>query len=180
MSRSVTTLLLPGVGNSGPEHWQSLWEALHHDFHRVLQNDWDHPDLDAWCRNLEAAVHDATSPVVLVAHSLGCLLVAQWAQRTALTVQGALLVAPPDPQSAPFPAEAVGFGRVPMTPLPFTSILVSSSNDPYGTPEFSRNCAAAWGSRLIEAGPLGHINAASGLGEWRQGVGYYEDLLRSI
>jgi hypothetical protein len=181
MPGSVTTLLLPGIGNSGLEHWQSRWLALHHDFHRVLQDDWDRPDLAAWCRNLEAAVHDANSPVVLVAHSLGCLLAVHWETRTQLLVRGALLVAPPDPASAAFPPEAAGFSPVPLRRrLPFPSILVSSSNDPYGTPEFSRNCAAAWGSRLIEAGPLGHINAASGLGEWRQGLGFYEDLLRSI
>ena len=178
MSRALTTLLLPGVGNSGPGHWQSLWETEHPGFHRVMQDDWDRPDLDAWCRNLEAAVHDAPSPVVLVAHSLGCLLAAHWAERTSLLVRGALLVAPPDPASAVFPPEAAGFGPVPFSRLPFPTILVASSNDPYATTEFSKQCAAAWGSRLVEAGPLGHINAASGLGEWRQGMRLYEELLR--
>jgi len=176
----VTTLLLPGVGNSGPEHWQSRWLALHPEFHRVLQDDWDRPDLDAWCRNLEAAVHDAPSPVILVAHSLGCLLAVHWELRTSLLVRGALLVAPPDPTSAAFPPDAVNFGPVPLRRLPFPSILVASSNDPYGTSEFARDCATAWGSRLVEAGPLGHINAASGLGDWRQGLKLYEELLRSI
>ena len=178
MAGAVTTLLLPGVGNSGPDHWQSRWLALHPDFHRVLQDDWDRPDLDAWCRNLEAAVHDAPSPVILVAHSLGCLLAAHWAERTSLLVRGALLVAPPDPVSAVFPPEAAGFGPVPLYRLPFPTILVASSNDPYATPEFSKQCATAWGSRLVEAGPLGHINAASRLGEWRQGLRLYEELLR--
>jgi hypothetical protein len=176
---SLTTLILPGVGNSGLEHWQSRWLALHPDFHRVLQDDWDRPDLDAWCRNLETVVHDAPSPVVLVAHSLGCLLAVQWEQRTSLLVRGALLVAPPDPASTAFPPEAAGFGPVPLRRLPFPSILVASTNDPYGTSEFSRNCAASWGSRLVEVGPLGHINAASGLGEWRQGLKLYDELLRS-
>jgi uncharacterized protein len=180
MVGTVTTLLLPGVGNSGPEHWQSRWLALHPEFHRVLQDDWDRPDLDAWCRNLEAAVHDAPSPVILVAHSLGCLLAVHWELRTSLLVRGALLVAPPDPASAAFPPEAAAFGPVPLHRLPFPTILVTSSNDPYATPEFSKQCAAAWGSRLVEAGPLGHINAASGLGDWRQGLKLYEELLRSI
>lgn len=177
MAGAVTTLLLPGVGNSGPGHWMSLWEAEHPGFIRVMQDDWDRPDLDAWCRNLEAAVHDAPSPVVLVAHSLGCLLTVHWELRTSLLIRGALLVAPPDPASATFPPEAAGFSPVPLTSLPFPSILVASSNDPYSTPEFSRNCAAAWGSRLVEAGPLGHINASSGLGEWGQGFNIYEELL---
>src|ERR1039457_3053221 len=149
MAGSVTTLLLPGVGNSGPEHWQSLWEKANRGFVRVQQDEWDRPDCALWRSNLEAAVKQAPAPVFLVAHSLGCLLVAQWAQRTSLTIQGALLVAPPDPQSAPFPSEAVGFSRVPMASLPFTSIVVASSNDPYAITDFSRRCAAAWGSRFV-------------------------------
>lgn len=178
MRGKVTTLILPGIGNSGPDHWQSRWLTLHPNFHRVPQTDWDHPDLDAWCLNLETAVHDAPNPVILVAHSLGCLLAVHWELRTKLLVRGALLVAPPDPASKAFPPEAAGFGPVPLRRLPFPSILIASTNDPYGTPEFSRNCAVAWGSRLVEAGPLGHINAASGLGEWDQGLGIYEELLR--
>lgn len=148
MHRKTTTLILPGVGNSGPDHWQSRWLALHHDFHRVLQDDWDRPALEAWCHNLEAAVHDAPAPVILVAHSLGCLLAVHWAERTSLLVRGALLVAPPDPASPAFPPEAAGFGPVPLHRLPFPTILVASSNDPYATPEFSKQCAAAWGRRL--------------------------------
>jgi predicted alpha/beta hydrolase family esterase len=175
----VTALLLPGIGNSGPEHWQSRWQAEHSGFLRVEQDEWDHPSLDSWCRNLEAAVRMADSPVILVAHSLGCLLAAHWIGRTSLTtVRGALLVAPPDPLSAVFPPSAAGFGPVPLLRISFPSILVASSNDPYCTPEFSRNCAAAWGSRLVEVGHLGHINAASGLGEWRQGLAIYEELQR--
>jgi len=176
----VTTLVLPGIGNSGPDHWQSRWLAEHPVFHRVQQADWDNPDLEAWCRNLEAAVHDAPSPVILMAHSLGCLLAVHWELRTSLLVRGALLVAPPDPTSPAFPPEAANFAPVPLRRLPFPSILVASSNDPYATLEFSRECAAAWGSRLVDAGALGHINAASGVGEWGKGLKIYEELLRSI
>jgi predicted alpha/beta hydrolase family esterase len=177
MDSGVTTLLLPGVGNSGPEHWMSRWEAEHPGFLRVQQDDWDHPSLDSWCRNLEDAVGRAETPVILVAHSLGCLLTAHWAGRTSLTVQGALLVAPPDPLSAVFPPAAAGFGPVPLAPLPFASILVASANDPYATAEFSRTAAASWGSRQVDAGPLGHINADSGLELWDFGFSLFMELI---
>jgi predicted alpha/beta hydrolase family esterase len=174
---TVTTLILPGIGNSGPEHWQGLWEAGNPGFIRVQQDDWDHPVYDRWRCRLEAAVAQAAAPVFLVAHSLGCLLAVKWAGQTSLTVRGALLVAPPDPASAVFPPQAAGFGLLPSAPLPFTSILVASSNDPYAGPDFSRRCAAAWGSRLVDAGPVGHINADSGLGSWPAGYALYRELI---
>ena len=177
MAGAVTTLLLPGIGNSAAAHWQSLWEVANSGFVRVQQEDWDHPQCDRWLLNLETAVARSASPVVLVAHSLGCLLAVQWAQRTTLTVQGALLVAPPDPQSAPFPADAIGFGTLPLAPLPFTSVVVASSNDPYAAWDFSQRYAAAWGSELVHAGPVGHINAASGLGSWPAGFALYHQLI---
>ena len=91
-------------------------------------------------------------------------------------MEGALLVAPPDPAGPAFPAEARTFGPVPMARLPFPSLLVASSDDPYASPEFARACASAWGSRLAEIGPKGHINAASGLRRWKEGL----DLLATL
>ena len=92
-------LLLPGWQNSGPQHWQSRWEALYGDL-RVEQHDWMHPLRGDWVMRLEEVVQAQAKEVVLVAHSLGCLLVAAWAAQTRLShrVRGALLVAPGDPQ----------------------------------------------------------------------------------
>lgn len=174
--RTVTTLILPGFGNSGAGHWQTLWEQDNPDFIRVELGDWEQPECAAWCRALNEAVELATAPVVLVAHSLSCLLVAHWAAQSSASVRkvlGALLVVPPDPASAVFPAEATGFVPLPLLPLPFMSVLVASANDIYATPEFSRHCALAWGSRYVDAGLLGHINAASGVGTWLAGFALY-------
>ena len=162
-------LLVPGIGNSGPEHWQSRWQAGAPNYHRVEQRDWDHPVRAEWASALEQAVARAGSDTRLVAHSLGCLLVAHWLQTTRLRIAGALLVAVPDPAGAAFPREAVGFAPVPRTRFACPGIVVASRNDPYGTLDFARGCAQAWGSRFVDIGDAGHINAASGLGDWAAG-----------
>jgi predicted alpha/beta hydrolase family esterase len=116
----------------------------------------------------------ADAPVVFAAHSLGCMTTAFWASQYASAAQlakvaGALLVALPDPAEAHFPRDATGFAPVPLKRLPFPTIVVASSDDPYGGVPFSKTCANAWGSRWIDIGPRGHINADSGLGDWNEG-----------
>jgi predicted alpha/beta hydrolase family esterase len=176
-------LVLPGYGGSGPQHWQTLWEARDPAFRRVEQKDWDHPALPEWAQTLERAVAEADGEVILVAHSLACLLVAHWAAMSAQAVKSkvkaALLVGPPDPAGPAFPKDAVGFDPVPAGPLPFRSLVVSSTDDPYATVEFCLRCSQGWGSRFEVIGPKGHINASSGLGEWEAGLGLLAGLARS-
>ncbi len=122
---------------------------------------------------IEQAVLAARAPVVLVAHSLGCHAVAWWArwagERAPDIVSGALLVAPPDIDRAGIDRRLAGFAPSPAAPMPFPSILVASGNDPYATIERSAEMAAGWLSSFVDAGALGHINADSGLGAWRDG-----------
>ena len=106
-----------------------------------------------------------------MAHSVGCALVAHWAvdcQRG--WVHGALLVAPSDPEAANFPPGSTGFGPMPLVRLPFPSVVVASSNDPFVTVVRAQTFAKAWGSEFVMIGAGGHINAASGLGDWPQGL----------
>jgi predicted alpha/beta hydrolase family esterase len=170
-------LVLPGYANSGPGHWQSRWEAADGAFSRVQMPDWDEAVREQWCSALDAAVAahaDSDGRLLFAAHSLGCLTTAFWAlgraSRTNLAkVAGALLVAVPDPQAQAFPADAHGFDDIPLQSLPFPTIVVASSDDPYGSVDFAQRCATAWGSRWIDIGPRGHINAESGLGDWEEG-----------
>lgn len=171
-----TALILPGIGNSGPEHWQSLWERNNPSFVRVQQNDWDHPVCEEWLVVLEKFVARAGTNVVLVAHSLACILVAHWAARSFQKIKGALLVAPPNPDGSSFPKEAIGFSPVPLRQLTIPSIVVSSTNDPYGSLEFAKSAAAAWGSRFVNIGAAGHINSKSGLGVWNEGFSLFQQL----
>lgn len=172
----TSALILPGIGNSGPGHWQTLWEHADPSFVRVEQDDWDRPLCADWVATLESAVSGTGPDIVLVAHSLGCTLVSHWARHTQQRIRGALLVAPPDPEAPSFPAQASGFAPMPLVCLPFPSILVMSTDDPYGSPAFARTAAEAWGSRLVNLGGSGHINAQSGLGAWEEGLALYRQL----
>lgn len=171
-------LILPGYGGSGPLHWQSEWERLYPEFRRLVQRDWEHPDLGEWSATLEAAVAATGPETVLVAHSLACLLVSHWATHTSRTVAAALLVAPPDPARRDFPAVLASFGPAPRKRLPFRSIVVGSTDDPYAAPDFAPACAVAWGSEYVLVGAAGHINAASALGAWPVGLALLRRLAR--
>lgn len=174
-----SVLLLPGWLGSGPRHWQSLWEA-EHGYLRVQQHDWERPLRGDWIARLEDVLLACDAPAVLVAHSLGCILVAAWAahSRNTARVKAALLVAPGDAEQPPLRAQLPSWSPVPLQPLPFRSVLVASRNDPYCTFERARRFADAWGAQLVDHGDCGHINAESGLGSWPQGHALLQDLMK--
>jgi predicted alpha/beta hydrolase family esterase len=175
-------LILPGYGGSGPAHWQTFWEQANPNARRVEARDWYAPDRAEWVWNLQDAVQRIQAcgrDLILVAHSLACLQVVHWAVRAgaaSLCVRGALLVAPPDPDGPEFPVSATGFAPLPLVQLPFPVIVVGSTDDVYATTDFSEACANAWGARFVNVGALGHINAASGLGEWPEGQRLLDEL----
>ena len=164
-------LTLAGLWNSGPQHWQTLWERRHPAWLRVAHRDWNNPACHEWVAELDATIAASEAgPPILVAHSLGCATVAHWAgSGSALRIAGAFLVAPCDVEGPAFPKEPQGFAPMPMQQLPFPSIVVASSNDPYVTRERARAFADAWGSRFVDIGEAGHINGDSGYGAWPQG-----------
>jgi predicted alpha/beta hydrolase family esterase len=163
-------LILPGWQNSGAAHWQSRWEVLHGDL-RVEQHDWIRPLRGDWIARLEDVLLAQPGPSILVAHSLGCLLTAAWASHSRNThkVQGALLVAPGDPEREELQAALKSWIPVPSNTLPFKSILLGSQNDPYCSFARAQTFAKTWGSEFIDYGARGHINADSGLGDWPEG-----------
>ena len=161
-------LILPGIGGSGPAHWQSRWEVLEPAFRRIEMPDWDRPELSTWLSTLDAAVNAAPAAPVIVAHSLGCMAVAHWAARGG-RARAALLVAVPDPAGPLYPDEAASFAAMPRQPLGFPSHVVASQNDPYGGFEYAKATALCWGSAFTDVGAVGHINADSELGDWPVG-----------
>jgi predicted alpha/beta hydrolase family esterase len=174
-----TVLLLPGWQNSGPDHWQSLWEAQH-GYLRVEQHDWMRPRRGDWIARLEDVVlaQPEGTRITLVAHSLGCHLVAAWAAHSRNThrVQAALLVAPGDVEREELRPVLASWSPVVLNTLPFRSQLVGSHDDPYCSFERAANWARAWGADFIDYGHRGHINAQSGLGDWAEGLA----LLRAL
>lgn len=178
---STPILMLPGLGNSGPDHWQSLWELSGRPVRRVVQRDWDRPELGEWLAALERHVTACATPPVLVAHSLACSLVAHWVRNGGHRIKAALLVAPSDVDSPMHtPPEVRGFSPIPLAPFPFPSIVVASTDDPYASLDRAALFARAWGSRLVTVANAGHINASSGLQDWPQGQALLEELLRAV
>jgi len=170
-------LLLPGWQNSGHGHWQTRWEQAH-GHQRVQQADWLWPRRGDWMMQLEQALLADECPALLVAHSLGCHLVAAWAAHSQHTqrVLGALLVAPPDIEGPDMPPQVQVWAPILRRPLPFASTAVISSDDPYCTLASGQQLAADWGSRLVTPGPLGHLNGDSGLGDWPAGLALLDEL----
>lgn len=186
----VDILMVPGWNGSGPDHWQSRWERNLKTARRVEQEDWDRPDKDKWVGNIIRAVAASARPAVLVAHSLGVHAVAHAAEKLPEgAVTGAFLVAAPDienPEGFPtdireaWAADGAGFRPLPRQKLGFPSVLLASADDPFCRIERARELAAAWGSGLIEIGPAGHINAASGHGPWPDGALRFGGFLKQL
>jgi uncharacterized protein len=171
-------LIMPGWGDSGPQHWQTLWERANPGFRRVVQRDWEYPIRTEWAETLTREIRATGQPAVVVAHSLGCIALAHCASGGALPLKGALLVVPPDVEDPDFPPVIEGFAPVPRARLPFPSVVVASRNDPYAAFERSRSLAEAWGSRFVDAGASGHINADAGFGPWPLGETLLAELMR--
>jgi len=179
--KDADILIVPGYTNSGPDHWQSRWEAKLSTARRVEQAEWSKPVREDWTQVLANAVNEATRPVVLVAHSLGVATVVQAVPQFANRVAGAFLVAPPDVANPSIrPKHLMTFGPYPRDPLPFPSMVAASSNDPFCALDVAEDIAAAWGSLFVHAGEAGHINADSGFGPWPEGSMAFANFLTRL
>ena len=173
-------LVLAGLYNSGPDHWQSHWEAAFPNMRRVQQDDWDRPVYADWARPLSEEIDRSTKPVLLIAHSLGTSLVMRWAHAAKTeAVAGAFLVAPSD-QERLENNPSLGFRPMLLRPLPFPSMVLASRNDERVSFERAQVFATAWGSHLIDVGPLGHIGSAAKLGLWPQGLVWLGQFIGSL
>ncbi|MEE9309969.1 MAG: alpha/beta hydrolase [Cocleimonas sp.] len=163
-------LTIPGYGGSGEKHWQTIWETEFENIQRVEQDDWDNPQLTLWVERLDSYIQK-NERILLVGHSLACALISHWASNhNTSSIIGALLVAPADVNSADHtPEEVRNFAPMPLAKLPFKSIVVASDNDPYVSLERAEFFAGAWGSKFINIGSYGHINAGSDLASWEFG-----------
>ena len=175
-------LIVPGLGGSGPDHWQTRWEQKLSTARRVEQPDWLLPREIEWTGRLAEAVREATRPVVVVAHSLGVPTLVRAAGRFPPgTVRGAFLVAMPDLERGDMPpAIDPAFSPLPRDPLPFPSLLVASRNDPYCSYDRAEDFAYSWGSVAVDAGEAGHLNSESGYGPWPEGLMRFAGFLRQL
>ncbi len=167
-------VLVPGWQGSEPGHWQSLWAERLPGAVKVQPSDWHFPSRAAWVQALTQVIQAQDGSVVLAAHSLGCMAVAHLPDAVARQVKGALLVAPADPLRRSALAD---FAPVPFQPLPYRSILVASTKDPFCPIRLAGAYARAWGSDFLRLPDAGHINVASGYGEWPLGLALLQSLL---
>jgi len=180
-------LMVPGLGGSSEEEWQRLWLRDVADGKVVEQADWAHPEIEDWLAVLNRAIAACRKPVVLIAHSLGCALVAHWAARSlggqieppAASVAAAMLVAPGDvDRDWPDFEVILQFAPMPLPQFAFPSIVVASTDDYFVTAERAQHFAGCWGGEYVSVGPMGHISADSGCGPWPQGMAILTDFLR--
>ncbi|MBS0426307.1 MAG: alpha/beta hydrolase [Proteobacteria bacterium] len=170
---STPVIIVPGWRDSGPGHWQSLWAERMQSARRVVQDDWVSPKRQAWVGALERLILAQDDPVVIAAHSLGCIATAHLGEAAASRIAGALLVAPADPERR---AALSDFAPVPYARLPYRSIVVASSNDPFCPVRLAGAYARAWGSEFVRMQNAGHINVDSGHGDWPLGLALLESL----
>lgn len=181
------TLIVPGLNDSSPDHWQSLLESQNIAARRVTQTDWSRPQIIPWARNVQNAILESDDPVILVAHSFGVLACIVGASRVADRVAGALYVAPADPTKFTaageiLPDEAQDwrtglYNLIPKERLGYLSILAASMNDPYMPFKRAAWWATKWQSRLVTLGFAGHVNVASGHGHWPEGEVLYQEVV---
>jgi predicted alpha/beta hydrolase family esterase len=176
---SYHCFILPGLNNSGPQHWQTFWEN-EYGLTRIQQHDWDTPVCNDWIANVDAVVKQyPPEEVVLVGHSLACCTIAHWARAYNRKIKAALLVGPSDVEASSYPPGTTGFTPMPLNKLPFSSIVVASTDDEYVSFERAAYFAECWGSGLVTAGALGHINSASNLGHWPAGYQILQTLINT-
>jgi predicted alpha/beta hydrolase family esterase len=164
-------LIVPGLGNSGPEHWQTYFENSGSNFHKVEQTNWDTPICADWIAAIDNKVSEFDpATVVLIGHSLGCATIAHWAKKYQRTIKGALLVAPSDLEAPQYKFTAIGFAPIPLEKIGFKTIVVASADDVWVSLERAKFFAENWGSTFINLGNAGHINVASGHTNWEEGL----------
>lgn len=169
-AKDADILIIPGYTNSGPDHWQSRWEARISTARRVEQAEWSKPVREDWVAKVVEAVNEAERPVIVVAHSLGIACAVHGIPQYRKKVAGAFFVAPPEVTNPKIrPKHLMTFGPYPRDPLPFPAIVIASRNDHFGSFEAAEDIAGVWGAQFMDAGQAGHINAEAGFGPWPEG-----------
>jgi predicted alpha/beta hydrolase family esterase len=167
-------VLVPGLYDSGPEHWQSYWQRRYPGWQRVTQRNWNVADLDLWIDAIKRKLSTCQRPAILIGHSLGALASCTLVVNEQVNVAGLVLVAPAEPVK--FELEE----QVPCCALPVPSIVIASQNDPVMRYDRAEFWAQAWGSRFVSIGEAGHINAEAGFGSWPYGLSILGEFLSGL
>ena len=164
-------LIIPGFGNSDEAHWQTYFEKQLPNCARVIQLSWNKPTCTEWVNSINEAImqHNPLS-VVLISHSLGGIVIANWVKKFNIKIKGAMIVAPPDIENPWQDLGLESFTPIPLQKFSFPTVVVGSLNDHWATKETTEHFAQNWGSKLIFLNDAGHINTTSGYGAWEEGL----------
>ena len=175
-------LIIPGLGDSGEKHWQSFWLKKFTNSTKVIQDNWNEPQLEDWLKRLNETIQKINEPVILVAHSLAVSLAMHWvSQNNTANIAGALFVAPADVDSPEHTPDFIrNFSPFPTKTVSFPSVVIGSENDPYMSLERVKELADYWGSDFINVGKKGHINSDSNLEYWEEGQVFLQQLIEKI
>jgi predicted alpha/beta hydrolase family esterase len=185
MSKAMQTtiLMVPGLRGDMPDHWQSILQGELPKAACVPRIGTENLSCAAWVKALDDTLAGIQGPVILAAHSAGCLMTVHWAQSHRRPIRGALLAAPADletPMPAPYPPieklRDNGWLPMPRVKLAFPSIVAASSNDPLSSIARAQELAASWGSRFVDIGPAGHLNPVAGYGPWPRAHDFLREL----
>ena len=174
------TVFVPGYGNSVNGHWQELWYHEMENSYWVDQKNWDNPVCSVWVETFNTLIQSIKEPIFLITHSLGGNTVIEWSRLYTASIIGAFFVVFPDVQGKNLPKEIIGYENPPLGKLPFPSVAIASTNDPYSTIERTIFFAEKWGSRVITVGDAGHVNVDAGFGHWPEGKKQLIDFIKSL
>ncbi|MDG1435863.1 MAG: alpha/beta hydrolase [Saprospiraceae bacterium] len=169
---------IPGLRNSGNDHWQTLWEKQYpSNFIRINQENWTQPNCENWINQIEKILsqHDLENSI-LIGHSVGCAAIVNWCKKFQHKIKGALLVAPSDVERGDFPTYITGFIPLHLEPLQFPTIVVASTNDQVIDFERAEFFADIWGSELVTIQNGGHLEKNIGTNNWESGIKLLEKL----
>lgn len=174
------TVFVPGYGNSINGHWQEIWYKEIENSYWVEQNDWENPDCEDWVETLDLLIQSLEGPILLVTHSLGGSTVVEWSKKHTANILGVFLVAVPDVESVKFPEVITGYQTPLLEKLPFLSLVLASTDDPYSTLDRTKYFSKNWGGEQISIGNLGHVNTDSNIGEWYEGRNQLNNFISSL
>ncbi|ORC16023.1 MULTISPECIES: RBBP9/YdeN family alpha/beta hydrolase [Rothia] len=172
-------LLSPGYTNSGPDHWQTHLHSSYESFERVQHSKWDYVEREPWIQELEQAMSTLDEELILIGHSCGANVIAQWSHTASPhlpKVKAAILVAPANVDDSSLPPEITAQSPLPYKRLPFPALVIGSDNDPYISQEDLENLAQAWGAELVVVPGAGHLASADGYGAWPEIVTHIEKI----
>jgi len=176
----LNTVFVAGYGNSLDGHWQEIWHKNRKNSYWVEQKNWDNPLCSDWVSELDRLLQSLEGPILLVTHSLGGSTLIEWCKKHSTNnIVGAFIVAVPDVHSDYFPDAISGYQDLALSPLPFPSTLIASTDDPYASIERAEQFAKHWEASFTNVGALGHINVDSKLDGWPEGLELLNEFCRA-